>query len=91
LRWGHRQSEDIDLFSNIVFDEWAVTEVISHYFSDTIILAQDKQTVRLFSCRCWCFFTNKPCYEKLPLQISKYFEILQKNKYEPRNTTRTSF
>jgi hypothetical protein len=48
LRWGHRQSEDIDLFSNIAFDEWAVTEAISNYFSDMIILAQDKQTVRLF-------------------------------------------
>jgi predicted nucleotidyltransferase component of viral defense system len=48
LRWGHRISEDIDLFSNIMFDEVAVTEAITNHFSNTIVLAQDKQTLRLF-------------------------------------------
>jgi hypothetical protein len=48
LRWGHRISEDIDLFSNIMFDEMAVTEAITNHFSNTIVLAQDKQILRLF-------------------------------------------
>jgi hypothetical protein len=48
LRWGHRISEDIDLFSNQIFDELSVTEAITNYFSNTIVLAQEKQTVRLF-------------------------------------------
>jgi Nucleotidyl transferase AbiEii toxin, Type IV TA system len=48
LRWGHRKSEDLDLFSNTIFDEWAVIEAISDYFAEVIVLAQDKQTVRLF-------------------------------------------
>jgi predicted nucleotidyltransferase component of viral defense system len=48
LRWGHRISEDIDLFTNQTFDELAVTDAIANYFPNTIVLAQEKQTVRLF-------------------------------------------
>jgi len=48
LRWGHRISEDIDLFTNQSFDELAVTEAIATHFPNTIVLAQEKQTVRLF-------------------------------------------
>jgi hypothetical protein len=48
LRWGHRISEDIDLFSNQSFDELAVTEAITTHFPDTIVLVQEKQAVRLF-------------------------------------------
>jgi hypothetical protein len=48
LRWGHRISEDIDLFSNVMFDEMAVTEAITNHFANTIVVAQDKQTLRLF-------------------------------------------
>lgn len=48
LRWGHRKSEDIDLFSNVLFNESIILEALESNFKSFIISVQEKQTLRLF-------------------------------------------
>jgi predicted nucleotidyltransferase component of viral defense system len=48
LRWGHRKSEDLDLFSNALFDERAMVECLEAHYQDVVIDVQEKQTVRAF-------------------------------------------
>ncbi|TAE73017.1 MAG: hypothetical protein EAZ85_08330 [Bacteroidetes bacterium] len=48
LRWGHRKSEDIDLFSNINFNEELVIDALESYFSNCVIDIKEKQTIRIF-------------------------------------------
>ncbi|TAG07163.1 MAG: hypothetical protein EAZ44_00825 [Cytophagia bacterium] len=48
LRWGHRKSEDIDLFSNISFNEELVITALESYFSNCVIDIKEKQTIRIF-------------------------------------------
>ena len=48
LRWGHRKSEDLDLFSNELFSEDAVLENIEASFGAVTVTLHEKQTLRLF-------------------------------------------
>ncbi len=47
LRWGHRRSEDLDLFSNVLFDEGLILQELENNFSNVIVDVQEKQTMRL--------------------------------------------
>lgn len=48
LRWGHRISEDLDLFSNVHFNEDEVLSALEKNFNDIIVSRQEKQTLGLF-------------------------------------------
>jgi hypothetical protein len=48
LRWGHRQSEDLDLFSNQVFEEDRLLEALEERYPNLTVSSQEKQTLRLF-------------------------------------------
>jgi len=48
LRWGHRQSEDLDLFSNQFFEEDRLIEALESKYPNLTISLQQKQTLRLF-------------------------------------------
>jgi hypothetical protein len=48
LRWGHRKSEDLDLFSNEYFNEDNILNALENTFSSIIISRQEKQTLALF-------------------------------------------
>ena len=48
LRWGHRRSEDLDLFSNAYFNEDETISALEESFTALIISRQEKQTLSLF-------------------------------------------
>ncbi len=48
LHWGHRKSEDLDLFSNVLFNENVILEALEANFKNLIISVQEKQAIRVF-------------------------------------------
>jgi len=48
LRFGHRTSEDLDLFSNEYFTENLVIEELERTFTEVVIQSQEVQTIKAF-------------------------------------------